>query len=279
MLRGTARVLLLCAVFALGIAGSANAAEILYGITFGNQLIRIDTATGIGTLVGPLDTPMAAFGLGTRVGRLYTFDQTADRIRELDPNTGATITTIDIGVGNLIGEGSLTFRNDGIGFMSRSSGGVGDLFSFDITVPSSTAITPPGGLVPSMDGMDFSPGGLLYGLSQDTSALHTIDQATGATTLIGDTGLDDTNTLSGLAFRSNGALFAEISDALYTLDPATGLATLVGLIGFSDVSGLTFLSVTQVPEPPTSALFSTGLSGLAALARRRRRRARQAHYR
>src|SRR5581483_8338871 len=63
----------------------------LYGITLGNQLITINTTTGVGTLVGPLNPAMAAWGIAFRGSKLYTYDGTADRIRELDPATAATL--------------------------------------------------------------------------------------------------------------------------------------------------------------------------------------------
>jgi len=175
----------------------AHTEQILYGVTFNNQLITINTTTGAGTLVGNLNSPMFAFGLGTRGNKLYAYDQVNDRIQELNPLTAQTINSINIGAGHLIGEGGLTFRSDGIGFLSQSSGSVGQLFSFDITVPNSTPITVINGLVPSMDGLDFNSSGVLYGIQQwqtvlqNGTGLYTINTSTGATTLVGNTGLTD----------------------------------------------------------------------------------------
>ena len=119
---------------------------------------------------------MDAFGLSDRGGALYTFDQTADVVRQLDPNSGATLNTIDVGI-STIGEGAIAFRSDGAGFMSRSSGATGDLWSIDVMSGTSMSI---GGLTVSMDGMDFNSSDVLYGISQSTAALYTIDQGTGA---------------------------------------------------------------------------------------------------
>jgi hypothetical protein len=88
--------------------------------------------------------------------------------------------------------------------------------------------------------------------------------------LIGDTGINDNDILSGLAFRSDGVLFTEINDTLYTIDPSNGQATLIGGIGFALVSGLTFVEVGggKVPEPTTMILIGSGLLGLAGLRRK-----------
>ena len=235
-------------------------ADFMYAITFDEELLSIDISTGAGTLIGYLDSSMAGFGLGDRGTSLYTFDQMADRIVQLDPATGHTLATIDIGVGDIQGEGSLAFRSDGIGFMTRSWGDTGQLWSFDITVPSSNAITGLGGLTPSMDGADFNGSDVLYGISQTTASLYTINQTTGATTLIGDTGFNSSAGVSGLTFTSDGTLYGVIDDALYTINTATGAATLIGVIGFNDVSGLT--AIAPVPVPAAVLLSILGLSAV-----------------
>jgi hypothetical protein len=95
-----------------------SAAPVLFGITFDETLIRIDTASGAGTLVGNLSSRMEAFGLGTRNNRLYTFDQNADLVRELSPTDGSTLNSYDVGI-STFGEGGLAFRADGIGFLAQ----------------------------------------------------------------------------------------------------------------------------------------------------------------
>jgi hypothetical protein len=98
----------------------AFARATLLGVTFGNELVTIDETTGAGTLVGRLDSPMAAFGLADYNGRLFTYDQIAYLVVELDPATGHTLNTYDLGL-HLIGEGAIAFRSDGIGFVQHTS--------------------------------------------------------------------------------------------------------------------------------------------------------------
>jgi hypothetical protein len=117
---------LLASFAALFVVATGVRAEPLLAVTFGNQLISIESTTGVGTLIGPLSSSMAPFGLGFRGSNLYTYDQQADLIRQLNPATGATIASINIGAGNLIGEGAIDFRSDGVGFLSTSNGPTGN---------------------------------------------------------------------------------------------------------------------------------------------------------
>jgi hypothetical protein len=247
------------------VPAAAQAQQVLYAVTFSDQLLTINTSNGAGTLVGNLSSNMLAFGLSDRGTSLYTFDQQADKVQELDPFTGATLNTIDIGVAT-IGEGAIAYRSDGIGYLSRSAGSTGTLWNFDITVPSSNTV---GGLNPSMDGMDFDGSDVLYGMSQTTASLYTINQGNAVTTLVGNAGVGNVSALQGLTFRSDGALFAAMDDKLYSINAGNGQATLIGAIGFGGVSGLSFLTV--IPEPGTLALLGLGLAGFGLVGYRRKK--------
>ncbi|MHC4113011.1 MAG: DUF7901 domain-containing protein, partial [Planctomycetota bacterium] len=226
----------------------------LYAVTFQatDQLLSVNSNTGAGALIGNMST-LTPFGLSDRGTELYTFDSgDANSIVKIDPTTGNTLQKIAINPGTVTGEGGLAFRSNGIGYLTSAMGNAGDLWNFDITVPSSTYI---GAFSPSMDGLDFNGSDVLYGLKQSYSVppsayeLYTINQATGAATLVGSTGVIATGSVGGLTFAPDGTLYAAINDSLYTLNPGTGAATLVGPIGFSGVCGLTAVAVTVANEP------------------------------
>ena len=246
-----------------------------FGITYsGNQLISIDQTTGLGTLVGPLSNGMTGLDLAASGGNLYTFDQINDKVRQLDPLTGSTLATIDVGIVTG-GEGGFAMRADGTGFLSSTLGAVGTLWRFDINAPSSSLVTLSNGLAPSMDGLAFDSAGVLYGLNQGASdggnKLYTIDQSTGATTLVGALGVGN-SAVGGLAFAPDGTLYATLSDLnpttakLYKLDTSDGTASFVGNLAFDSVSGITFLS--PVPEPGTWMLLLAGCFTVLAMRRR-----------
>ena len=247
-----------------------------YGITNStNQLIKIDEATGVGTLVGTLSNGMIALDLAASGGNLYTFDQINDKVRQLDPTTGATLATVDIGI-LATGEGGFAMREDGTGFLSSTVGATGTLWRFDITVPNSFQITATNGFLPSMDGLAFDSAGVLFGLNQGASdggnKLYTIDQTTGTTTLVGALGVG-TSAIGGLAFAPDGTLYATLSELnptaakLYTVNTSSGAATFVGNVGFNSVSGITFL--TPVPEPESWMLILCGSAIVLMRARRK----------
>jgi len=225
----------------------------LYAVSFyDGQLLSIDPDTGAGTLIGNLDTRIIPFGLSDRGTELYTFTKDSNSILQLDPANGQTLQTININPVGITGEGALAFRSDGIGFLVSSSNVDGNLWRFDITVPSSTYI---GSFTPSMDGLDFDGSGVLYGLNQPVGIggvyeLYTINQTTGATTLVGSTGVTVSGAVGGLTFAPDGTLYAELNDSLYRLNPATGAATLVGPIGFSGIAGLTAVATPAAEVPP-----------------------------
>jgi hypothetical protein len=124
---------------------------------------------------------------------------------------------------------------------------------YDVDATTGAAGNPRSTGVTTLVGISFGPDGVLYGLatfgSNFPNSLVSIDPATGAATVIGDTGLD--NIYEGdLDFDPTTGVLYGIQDAanapspprlLFTIDPSTGDATAVGDVGGrGDLSAMAF---------------------------------------
>jgi hypothetical protein len=133
-------------------------------------------------------------------------------------------------------------------------GPVSTLYLISPTTGAATAIGPTAGFK-LIGSLAFAPGGTIYGVGVDagnSEVLLQINTATGAATAVGPLGPVGHFTVSDIAFRFDGRLFALIALSpfvdlnLYTINTATGAATLVGSLGVGLPSGnaLAFLGNT-----------------------------------
>jgi len=229
----------------------------LYACTFTDQeFISINPSTGEGTFIGNFALGTIPFGLSDRGNDIYVFDRNGNFIRQINLETGEFLESIDIGATDVTGEGAVAFSSDGLGYFTSCFNDEGKLWKFDISVPSSTYIA---AISPSMDGLDFRDGDVLYGINQvsyEEHKLYTIDLTTGATTLVGPTGvMGNGEAFGGLTFAPGDKCFAVFNDNLYEIDACTADTTLIGPIGFNDVCGLT---AVVIPNDPPSAPIITG---------------------
>ncbi|HMM58069.1 MAG: hypothetical protein DYH18_03575 [Xanthomonadales bacterium PRO7] len=133
------------------------------------------------------------------------------------------------------------------------------LYSIDLTTNTAVQIGSAGTIggqqIANIEGLTFSPGGVLYGVSDAgaTKTLLTIDKTTGIATAIGALNTGSNNQLDlGLAFTCDGKLWMSASTGqFWSVDPATANATLLGNLGVK----LTGLAARG------SLLFGTGSQG------------------
>ncbi len=243
--------------------GTAND-QVLFGITFlKNELIRIDTATGAGTLVGNIGTTESGYGLTTSNGGLYTFNPNSNTIDQLSTVDGRVLNSTDIGVSGLAGEGDVVIGPDGTGFLASAFDSTGapthPLYRFSLTTGLSLELT---GTTVALDGLalDGNNPSTLYALGQGDSMaqdpatvdteLYIVDQLSGALTPVGPIGVPQNSPVAGLTFAPDGTLYAAIDDKLYTINTSTGAATIVDAetpdFSFSSVSGLAFANGDSV---------------------------------
>ena len=235
-------------------ATSFSFADELLGITMNNELVRIDQETGVATLIGNLDSDMSPFGLAFRGNSLYTLDQRRDYLRELDPNTGATLNSIDFNR-NFSSEGALAFRpSDGLGYIAEADG---DFYDFDITVPTSSRVT--SGLPFNINGLAFNSNDVLYGVT-GSGLFYLINENNGGSTLRGNLGIGSGSLTGGMDFDSEANLFLVHNDNLYLIDVANVSATLVTKItGFDEISGIAFVPISEPSQVfPVSYAVSPG---------------------
>jgi hypothetical protein len=249
-----------CLVIASGL--SLHAGATFYAVSFDTPngvFGTIDPLTGIFTQIGgPLpghshDVTVAPDGTVYSVvdSNLDTIDKTtglATVVGALPPNVQ-----------------SLAFRADGTLFGASFS----DLFIVNRFTGAGIDLGAMG-LGANADNIRFG-GGTLYVMSAETnSRLLTVNQTTGATTVVGSSGLDDISLgtfLGGTFYGTNQV--GGVTDHIVTVNPSTGVGT--EGVTTNDIY-LFALDPTSVPEPATLLLLGGGF-GLLALRRYRDTRA------
>ena len=144
------------------------------------------------------------------VTKLYSVSSVDDQLREVDPATGSTLSSVAITLA-----GKTVSRSTGL----ATDPTTGQLWALLRTSDSGTCTGNP----------DSGGGGRIPWLVK-------LDPITGVATLVGSTG----DCFAGIAFKSDGTLYgvtgdgANVSETLYTLSKTTGAATLVTPLGNGD---------------------------------------------
>jgi hypothetical protein len=186
-----------------GIAFNNNG--ILYGVSGGSSnqgtLLTIDTATGTATVIGLISDPnLGVDGLrfnsqGVLYGSAFNNNSGVGVLVTIDPSNANILSSLTlIGSGNSFAPGIAFDPSDVLyGSRGNSSGHLEDLDLIDQVTGVLTPIGPMDTVV--ISDIVFAADGTLYG-SSPTGDLYSINPATGAKTLLFNTGI---NNLSGLA--------------------------------------------------------------------------------
>ncbi len=178
-------------------------------------------------------------------GTLYgTTGSTTNELITIDPTTGdGTLVSPISGTGGAVTE--IEFRIDEILFGTVGQG-LAEVVTIDPLTGVATIIGFHSGIA-AVAGLDFDSGGNLLGALYDpgiTTDLVTIDQTTGASTVVGTIFPGGVDRVTGLTFDAGGTLYGSVHQQgpsfLYTINSASGVPTLVGPIGFDKVGAIEF---------------------------------------
>ncbi len=241
------RAILGLAVAALA-SRRASASGTLYGAGPDGFLIKINVATGAGTLVGTF--PSICPGGGRQVTEIEFSNLSRRAFAQCG---GTSFAGFEFSLGNAAAIGSVV--PNGASFTGLESVGAVWYGASVTTVggsgPSTLAtldpfagtVTPIGatGVAGPLAGLAFDKRNrIMYAVAgkHGSADLYTVDLRTGAATVVGSTGIQ----AGSLEFGPDGRLYAGGAGAdagdLYVLDPRTGASMLVGPTGFGTLSGL-----------------------------------------
>ncbi len=211
------------------------------------SLIKIDMATGAGTMIGPTGI-VGAGGPGVpclaikTTGEMYATNIDGYcNLYQIDAVTGAATL---IGNTGLLATDAMAFDGNNTLYTVDS---YDSLFTVDETTGAATFV-----VVLSRDirGIEFDPTtGLLWGGATGDDGIYMLNRTTGEATLIGNTGLGGAT--PGICFDSLGNLFASKGGGgspnnLVSINKATGEGTVIGPIGYTAVAGMSIRVVNKI---------------------------------
>ena len=235
----TVNITLNADVFSISPADSG----VLYATTGhrdGGRLLKIDLATGQGSLIGPTGLP-AVPGLAVNSdGEIYGVDPWEGNLYRIDSQSGKTILVGPTNVARMI---AIAFDRDDR--LYGYSDNFGSLYEIDPNSASTQVINEIG---LEYRGIAFNPvDNSLWASSWNL--LYIIDPSDGTSQIVASTGLN--SGISALTFDILGNLYGSVhlewdSSELFMFNPKSKKIKMVGEIGFESVSGL---ALHHVPKP------------------------------
>lgn len=211
---------------------------------------RIDAVSGTGASSGSLGWDYVNSLARDAGGNLFSVSQ--GQLVQIDPSDLTLIPVVDLdGLGGATG---LAFSPMGELFaVARGQTGSDPLYRIDLATGAVTVVGDT--RVFGLQGLEFSPSGILYGWSVQ-SGLVTLDPVTAHGTDVNPS-VGASVEIQTLAFDSAGTLFGA-RDALFEIDTTTGVAAQVGPGGLGDIRGIALIPEPSVPRFLTLGLFVLG---------------------
>jgi hypothetical protein len=205
-----------------GLAADPNSGAV-YAADNADQLVSLDTSTGVGTPIGPLGfAGVVSLAFDPSSGTLYGVDTQTDQLLTIDTSTGACIPVGPVGFSHVI---SLAY-DPGADILYASDDPSDSFLTIDPATGAGTLVGPTGDLI---HGLAFDTStNTLYGTDLIWDELVTIDTSTGTVTTVGKLGFGSVPAL-GIDPTAGVLYGSDVSgQQLITVDAATGAGTAVG---------------------------------------------------
>jgi len=176
--------------------------------------------------------------------QVYSFGLATRNIYQVNAN--GTVTSVFTTYAATATAGGAQRASDGMIFFVTQVAN-GQVYRWNPSTPATAPVLlgTTGAAVPYIPRFAFSAGGVLYAIDTNTANIYTIDQTTGAATVVGTLSGVPTNLGGDIGFGPDGLLYMVAATTIYTVPLGGGAVTSLGTItglsgGATAIVGMTF---------------------------------------